>query len=157
MDTSWGNGTMVLSWTYLWKRWPHSSLRADSIRSQQMAHSSLLFSSSSGVAMGNLTRNQGFMAHLIYLICLSIGLSSRTPMASHLGLPLCAREHDLSDWLRRITWQNVGGHVRESFFFFFFKVFLSDTFTCPILGPLVPLFWISGDVSSGFQSQSGSA
>ena len=24
-----------------------------------------------------------------------------------------------------------------------------------ILGPLVPLFWISGDVSSGFQSQSG--
>ena len=40
-------------------------------------------------------------------------------------------------------------------FFFFFKVFLSDTFTCPILGPLVPLFWISGDVSSGFRSQSG--
>ena len=26
---------------------------------------------------------------------------------------------------------------------------------CPILGPLVPLFWISNDVSSGFQSQSG--
>ena len=25
----------------------------------------------------------------------------------------------------------------------------------PILGPLVPLFWISSDVSSGFQSQSG--
>ena len=24
----------------------------------------------------------------------------------------------------------------------------------PILGTLVPLFWISGDVSSGFQSQS---
>ena len=37
-------------------------------------------------------------------------------------------------------------------FFFFFKV-LADT--CPFLGPLVPLFWISGDVSSGFQSQSG--
>ena len=37
----------------------------------------------------------------------------------------------------------------------FFKVFLSDTFTCPILGPLVPLLWISGDVSSRFQSQSG--
>ena len=39
----------------------------------------------------------------------------------------------------------------------FFKksFFLSDTLTCPILGPLVPLFWISGDVSSGFQSQSG--
>ena len=44
---------------------------------------------------------------------------------------------------------------RISFFFFFLKFFLSDTFTCPILGPLVPLFWISGDVSSGFQSQSG--
>ena len=39
--------------------------------------------------------------------------------------------------------------------FFLIKVFLSDTFTCPFLGPLVPLFWISGDVSSGFQSQSG--
>ena len=26
---------------------------------------------------------------------------------------------------------------------------------CPILVPLVPLFWISSDVSSGFQSQSG--
>ena len=35
----------------------------------------------------------------------------------------------------------------------FFKVFLSDIFTCPILGPLVPLFWISGDVFSGFQRQ----
>ena len=33
----------------------------------------------------------------------------------------------------------------------------TDNFTlmCPILGPLVPLFWISGDVSSGFQSQCG--
>ena len=38
-------------------------------------------------------------------------------------------------------------------FFFFKKKFLADT--CPFLGPLVPLFWISGDVSSGFQSQSG--
>ena len=37
-------------------------------------------------------------------------------------------------------------------FSFFFKVF-GDT--CPFLGPLVPLFWISGDISSGFQSQSG--
>ena len=32
---------------------------------------------------------------------------------------------------------------------------MADTYTCPILGPLIPLFWISGDVSSGFQSQSG--
>ena len=39
------------------------------------------------------------------------------------------------------------------YLFFFFKKFLADT--CPFLGPLVPLFWISGDVSSGFQSQSG--
>ena len=39
------------------------------------------------------------------------------------------------------------------YFFFFFLKFLADT--CPFLGPLVPLFWISGDVSSGFQSQSG--
>ena len=39
------------------------------------------------------------------------------------------------------------------FFLFFFKKFLADT--CPFLGPLVPLFWISGDVSSGFQRQSG--
>ena len=34
----------------------------------------------------------------------------------------------------------------------FFK-FLVDT--CPFMGPLLPLFWISGDVSSGLQSQSG--
>ena len=35
--------------------------------------------------------------------------------------------------------------------FFFFK-FLLDT--CPFLGPLIPLFRTSGDVSSGFQSRS---
>ena len=34
-------------------------------------------------------------------------------------------------------------------------MFLSDTYTCPIFEPLVPLFWSSGDISSGFQSQSG--
>ena len=34
-------------------------------------------------------------------------------------------------------------------------IFLAGTYTCPILGPLVPLFCISGDVFSGFQSQSG--
>ena len=43
-------------------------------------------------------------------------------------------------------------YISLTFFFFFLK-FLADT--CPFLGPLVPLFWISGDVSSGFQSQSG--
>ena len=36
---------------------------------------------------------------------------------------------------------------------FFFLRFLADT--CPFLGPLVPLFGISCDVSYGFQSQSG--
>ena len=36
---------------------------------------------------------------------------------------------------------------------FFKKSFLADTY--PFGGPLVPLFWISGDISSGFQSQSG--
>ena len=35
-------------------------------------------------------------------------------------------------------------------------MFLEDTCTCPILGPLVPLFWISSDISSALQSQSGS-
>ena len=33
------------------------------------------------------------------------------------------------------------------------KKFLLDT--CPFLEPLIPLFRTSGDVSSGFQSQSG--
>ena len=42
------------------------------------------------------------------------------------------------------------GHSLRFLFFFFFLKFLADT--CPFLGPLVPLFWISGDVSSGFQS-----
>ena len=38
-------------------------------------------------------------------------------------------------------------------FFFFKKKILLDT--CLFVGPLINLFWISGDVSSGFQSQSG--
>ena len=41
----------------------------------------------------------------------------------------------------------------KSFSLFFKSKFLADM--CPILGPLVPLFWIFGDISSGFQSQSG--
>ena len=32
---------------------------------------------------------------------------------------------------------------------------LVDTFTCPIFVSLLPLFWISSEISSGFQSQSG--
>ena len=43
--------------------------------------------------------------------------------------------------------------TEQTFFLFFF---LSFCWTHVLfLGPLVPLFWISGDVSSGFQSQSG--
>ena len=37
----------------------------------------------------------------------------------------------------------------------YYLKFLVDTYTCPILGPLVLLFLISSDVSYGFQSQSG--
>ena len=40
------------------------------------------------------------------------------------------------------------------FGYFFLNKFLGGHM-CPILGPLVPLFWMSSDVSSGFQSQSG--
>ena len=38
-----------------------------------------------------------------------------------------------------------------SYLFFFFKTFW-QTHVLFLGGPLVPLFWISGDVSSGFQS-----
>ena len=37
----------------------------------------------------------------------------------------------------------------------FFSIFLLDTLHVPLYFPLVPLFWISGNVFSGFQSQSG--
>ena len=37
-----------------------------------------------------------------------------------------------------------------------FNVFLKCLVgICPFMGHLIPLFWNSGDVSSGFQSQSG--
>ena len=44
--------------------------------------------------------------------------------------------------------------------FFFLKIghrpiFIFFADNCPFVGPLAPLFWISGDVSSGIQSQSG--
>ena len=39
--------------------------------------------------------------------------------------------------------------------FFFLKFFWVATYTSPILEPLMPLFSISGDVSSGFQRTSG--
>ena len=41
------------------------------------------------------------------------------------------------------------------FFFFFFKYFWRTYTHVSYFGALIPLFWISGDVSSGFQSQSG--
>ena len=44
----------------------------------------------------------------------------------------------------------IQGFVGDFVLLFFF---LADK--CPFLGPLVPLFWTSSDVSSGFQSQSG--
>lgn len=44
--------------TYLWKRWPQGSLRADCMESQQMAQSSLFTASSSGVATANLQRKK---------------------------------------------------------------------------------------------------
>ena len=44
-------------------------------------------------------------------------------------------------------------YLPKTRFLFFLLKFLADT--CPFWGPLVPLFWISGDVFSGFQSQSG--
>ena len=51
-------------------------------------------------------------------------------------------------------WNNKTLHfVEQLLLFLFFKIF--GGYTCPFLGPLVPLFWISGDVSSGVQSQSG--
>ena len=37
--------------------------------------------------------------------------------------------------------------------FYLFKNYLVDR--CPFMGSLIPLFWTSGNVSSGFQSQSG--
>ena len=45
--------------------------------------------------------------------------------------------------------------------YFFQSVYITVSFLIdftdlsPILGPLVPLFWISGDVSLRFQGQSG--
>ena len=40
-------------------------------------------------------------------------------------------------------------------FWGFLGGFLANACTCPILGPLVPLCWISSDIPSGFQSRSG--
>ena len=46
-----------------------------------------------------------------------------------------------------INIQKVGGIGKYIF------IFLADN--CPFVGPLVPQFLISGDISSGFQSQTG--
>ena len=55
-------------------------------------------------------------------------------------------------WKERWTEQ-----TEQVFLFLFYFDGFVDTFTCPILGPLIPLFLISGEVSSELQSQSGSA
>lgn len=59
--------------TYLWKRWPQGSLRADCMESQQMAQSSLLTASSSGVATANLRRKRkrqkSWLPHLSTASC----------------------------------------------------------------------------------------
>ena len=38
-------------------------------------------------------------------------------------------------------------------YIYFLKKILLDM--CPFMGPLIPLFWTTGDLSSGFQLQSG--
>ena len=62
-----------------------------------------------------------------------------------------------TDVVAMVTWLMIDKckQYAHMLSFVFIVFFLSDTFTCPNLGPLVPLFRISGDVSSGFQSQSG--
>ena len=45
---------------------------------------------------------------------------------------------------------SLSGTMAHSFLGSFFQ-FLVDK--CPFVGLLIPLFWISGDVSSGFQSE----
>ena len=55
------------------------------------------------------------------------------------------------NWNERTSIRLVPGHRSKVLFFLksFWRTYVL------FLGPLVPLFWISGDVSSGFQSQSG--
>ena len=52
-----------------------------------------------------------------------------------------------------LSLREIGQSLVNLFFVFFLNFFGVDT--CPFWGPLVPLFWISGDASSGFQSQGG--
>ena len=49
----------------------------------------------------------------------------------------------------------IGKYWHKDFFYKepFLKYFLEDI--CSFMGPLIPLFRTSGDISSGFQSQSG--
>ena len=65
---------------------------------------------------------------------------------SPLGFLIWIAEAKCDIWSLRSTTSAMHCHP-------LFLKFLADT--CPFLGPLVPLFWISGDVSSGFRSQSG--
>ena len=46
-----------------------------------------------------------------------------------------------------------GTQFLSTSFFVFLKKILVDTW--PFMGPLIPLFWTSGDIFFGLQSQSG--
>lgn len=67
----------------MWKRWPQGSFRAACMESQQMAQSSLLTASSSGVATANLRttecarRNQFHSVHHAPLYGQEVSCSSR--------------------------------------------------------------------------------
>ena len=65
---------------------------------------------------------------------------SLLPMLSMLSLTTCW------SWRRTMNYSAVGNS------FFFFKFWRTWVL---FVGPLIPLFWTSGDISSGFQSQSG--
>ena len=59
----------------------------------------------------------------------------------------------LEKWLNTLRWcLNKPSKSRQFFFFFLLNFWRTRVL---FVGPLIPLFWTSGDVSSGFQSQSG--
>ena len=80
--------------------------------------------------------------------------SSETPADPGWSFPLYALVYPgwNQTWKKTVNHDYIGTVPKWYLFFFFFK-FLLDT--CPFVGPLIPLFWTSGDISSGFQSQSG--
>ena len=66
-------------------------------------------------------------------------------MSDNLNIP--HKRDFCSGWRQRIGTEAIY-RVHGNFFF----LILVDT--CPFVGPLIPLFWTSGDISSGFQGQS---